>query len=135
MREITKTLTLTAAGKPMEFRLTKLDAFSGAGLLRLIAGLPEGSADLLHFFLALPDDALRALMTTCLQHCEVLLPAGWNPVMTRGEWSWQEAEHDTALCLKLTLEESLWTLQGFFGDGGSTPPQPPAPRPSSPAPR
>ncbi|MBR6914200.1 MAG: hypothetical protein IKN34_10475, partial [Treponema sp.] len=27
-------------GKPMDFRLTKLDAFSGASLLRLLAGLP-----------------------------------------------------------------------------------------------
>jgi hypothetical protein len=56
-------------------------------------------------------------MTTCLQHCEVLLPAGWMPVMTRGEWTYPELEHDTAVCLKLTIEEVLWTLEGFF-DGG-----------------
>jgi len=53
---------------------------------------------------------------------EVMLPAGWNPVMTRGEWSWQEAEHDTLLCMQLTLEEALWTLQGFFGGSDSKPP-------------
>ena len=39
--------------------------------------------------------------------------------MTRGEWSYAELEHDTAVCLKLTLEETLWTLEGFFGGGAS----------------
>jgi hypothetical protein len=65
-------------------------------------------------------------MVTCLQHTEVLLPAGWMPVMTRGEWSFPDLEHDTAVCLKLTIEEALWTLEGFFG-GGS-----PASRPGTP---
>ena len=62
---------------------------------------------------------MRRLMTVCLEHCEVLLPAGWNPVMTRGEWSYVELEHDVAICLKLTIEEVLWTLEGFFGGGAS----------------
>ena len=30
-----------------------------------------------------------------------------------------ELEHDAAVCLKLTLEEAVWTLEGFFGGGGS----------------
>ena len=122
MRQITKTLTLTVDGKIREFRLTKLDSFSGAGLLRLIAGMPEEHVDLLSFFVNLPEESLRKLMVTCLEHSEVLLPAGWMPIITRGEWSWQEAEHDTALCLKLTLEEALWTLQGFFGEAETKPP-------------
>ena len=62
---------------------------------------------------------LRSLMITCLQHCEVLLPAGWMPVMTRGEWTYPELEHDTAVCLKLMIEEVLWTLEGFFEEGAS----------------
>ena len=37
--------------------------------------------------------------------------------MTRGEWTYPELEHDTAVCLKLTIEEVLWTLEGFFGGG------------------
>ena len=116
MREITKTLSVPVDGKPVDFRLTKLDAFSGAALLRLLSRMPDGSAasDLLT---GLPDADLRSLMTVCLQHCEVLLPAGWLPVMTRGEWSWPELEHDTSVCLKLTVEEVLWTLDGFFGGG------------------
>ena len=123
MREITKVLSVPVDGKPMDFRLTKLDAFSGVALLRWMARLPkkendETSIGLL--FSSLSDSDLRNLMTTCLEHCEVLLPAGWMPVMTRGEWSYPELEHDPAVCLKLTIEEALWTLEGFFGGGGST---------------
>ena len=159
MRKITKTISVPVDGKPRDFRLTKLDAFSGASLLRLLASLPErnvegviptmsravrenrdcGSAvrvrfqkaegrmeesqsPALSFFSALSDADLRSLMTVCLEHTEVLLPAGWMPVMTRGEWSYPELEHDPAVCLKLTIEEAIWTLEGFFGGGGSKPP-------------
>ena len=116
MREITKTLTIPADGGNKDFRLTKLDAFSGASLLRMLSRLPAGE-DFAGFFSMLSDEDLRKLMTVCLEHCEVLLPAGWAPVMTRGEWSCIELEHDTAVCLKLTIEEVLWTLEGFFGGG------------------
>jgi len=120
MREITKTLSVPVDGKPRDFRLTKLDAFSGASLLRLMARLPEGGASVEVLLSCLSDMDLRSLMTVCLEHAEVMLPAGWMPVMTRGEWSYPELEHDTAVCLKLTIEEALWTLEGFFGGGGST---------------
>ena len=133
MREITKNLTIPVDGKKLDFRLTKLDAFSGASLLRMLSKLPETSDSVipngsdgsgtafsvLLLFTTLSDADLRSLMTVCLEHCEVLLPAGWNPVMTRGEWSYSELEHDVATCLKLTIEEVLWTLEGFFGDGAS----------------
>ena len=118
MREITKTLSISLNGKPMDFRLKKLDAFSGVMLLRLMTRMPEGGAatDLLS---ALPDADLRSLMTTCLQHIEVLLPAGWYPVMTQGEWGYPELQYEPGICLKLTMEEVVWTLEGFFGEGGS----------------
>ena len=119
LREISRTISVSVDGKPREFRLTKLDAFSGASLLRLMARLPEGGASVEALFSCLSDADLRSLMTVCLEHAEVLLPAGWMPVMTRGEWSYAELEHDTAVCLKLTLEEALWTLEGFFGGGAS----------------
>ena len=122
MREIIKTLSVPVDGKPRDFRLTKLDAFSGASLLRLMARLPEGGASVEALLSCLSDTDLRALMTVCLEHAEVMLPAGWMPVMTRGEWSWPELEHDTAVCLKLTMEEAVWTLEGFFGGGDSKPP-------------
>ena len=114
--EITKNMTVA----PYDFRLTKLDAFSGASLLRLLTN-SEGR-DLQSLFSALPDKDLHALMRTCLEHAEVLLPAGYCPVMTRGEWSYPKISHDLVLCLKLTLEAVLWTLDGFFGEGGLRPP-------------
>ena len=122
MREIMKVLSVSMDGKSMDFRLTKLDAFSGASLLRMLSGMPKdlGDDSVMGFITSLSETDLRSLMTTCLQHCEVLLPAGWMPVMTRGEWTYPELEHDTAVCLKLTIEEVLWTLEGFFGRGGST---------------
>ena len=173
MREITKTIIVPVDGSPKDFRLTKLDAFSGAFLLRLLARLPaegmeqveasnrplagqgnstsrfgteqgDGSCSSglpgtkepstpfcpgtqppapafrpLDLLTLLPESDLRSLMVTCLQHTEVRLPAGWNPVMTRGEWTWPELEHDTGVCLKLTIEEVLWTLKDFFPAGGS----------------
>ncbi len=118
MRTISKTMTIQVDEKKMDFRLTKLDAFSGASLLRMLSRVPVGD-DFLSFFTALPDEDMRRLMTVCLEHCEVLLPAGWNPVMTLGEWSYIELEHDVVTCVRLTVEEVMWTLEGFFGGGAS----------------
>ena len=122
MREISKTISIHVDGKSADFRLTKLDAFSGVALLRMLSRMPKdpGGETVLDFITGLSETDLRSLMVTCLQHTEVLLPAGWMPVMTRGEWSYPELEHDTAICLKLTIEEVLWTLGGFFSGGGST---------------
>lgn len=150
MRQISKVFQLLVDGTPRDFRLTKLDAFSGVALLRLLSKMPaasdrkeisrcarndnsgencapdvipssvEGSPSPVMAFLneiSLPD--LRSLMTVCLEHTEVRLPAGWIPVLTRGEWTYPELEYDTAACLKLTLEEATWTLEGFFGEAGS----------------
>ena len=124
MRQIYKDITLKQDGQDLSFRLTKLDAFSGVSLLRMLSGMPKdpGGETVLDFITGLSEADLRSLMMTCLQHTEVLLPAGWMPVMTRGEWCYPELEHDTAVCLKLCIEEVLWTLEGFFGEGGLRPP-------------
>ena len=118
MRTITKTFQLTIDGQSTDFRLKKLDAFSGVQLMRLLAR-QEGE-DFTGIFLSLPPADIRSLMVSCLNHAEVLLPAGYIPVMTGEDWSWPEAEHDTVTCLKLTMEVALWTLQGFFAEGGPT---------------
>ena len=124
MRDIIKNIQLSIDGKPVDFRLTKLDAFSGAALMQMLARLPVPSGDtdavLSSAFASLPPADLRSFMTACLNHVEVLLPAGYQPVMQGTSWSWPELEHDAVACLKLTLEEALWTLSGFFGEGGST---------------
>ena len=121
MRNIVKNIRLPIDSQQMDFRLTKLDAFSGAELLRLLAKMPEafGSGELLaYMFVSMAPEDLRSVMISCLNHVEVLLPAGYQPIMQGSSWSWPELEHDTATCLKLTLEEALWTLRDFFSEGG-----------------
>ena len=134
MRQITKTLQLPVGGKPFTFRLRKLDALSGACLLRLLARADRnpspdpGAADAPSpdlgelLFSSLSDEELRALMVRCLEQAEVLLDAGWQPVMQLGEWSWSDLQYDPAGALSLTLKEIVWTLDGFFVENGSTSP-------------
>ena len=128
MRQITKDIQLTIDGNPISFRLTKLDAFSGVTLLRLLMRL-EGENDhptLLDLISFLSEEELRSVMTSVLNHTAVLLPAGPHPVMTGPEWGYPELEHDTPSCMKLLLEGISWSLSGFFGEGRSGPGTAPA---------
>ena len=126
LRRISKDLSLTIGGNPLSFRLTKPDAFSGVEILRLLLRLqdarPEESPSVLDLITSLSSDELRSVMTSCLNHVSVLLPAGPNPVMSGSEWGYPELKHDTVSCMKLVLEEIAWALEGFFGDGGSNAP-------------
>ena len=126
MRIITKDIQLPIDGSPTSFRLTKPDAFSGVEILRLLLRLqsakPEENSSVLDLITSLSSDELRSVMTSCLNHISVLLPAGPNPVMTGSEWGWPELKHDTVSCMKLVLEEIAWALEGFFGDGGRNAP-------------
>ena len=126
MRIITKDIQLPIDGSPLSFRLTKPDAFSGVEILRLFLRLqdarPEESPSVLDLITSLSSDELRSVMTFCLNHTEVLLQAGPNPVMSGSEWGYPELKHDTVSCMKLVLEEIAWALEGFFGEGGRTAP-------------
>ena len=123
MRQITKDIRITIDGSPTGFRITKLDAFSGVTLLRLLMRLEEHKANptMLDLIASLSEDELRTVMTAVLNHAEVLLPAGPNPVMTGPEWGYPELEHDTPSCMKLLMDGISWSLSGFFGGGGSKP--------------
>ena len=122
MRQITKDITLTLDGTPVAFRLTKPDAFSGVSLVRLVLRAQEGKPDatVLDLLSGLSEAELKSVLAACLEHTAVLLPAGPNPVMTAGEWTWPELRHDLPACLTLAAEEIAWTLEGFFGEGGQT---------------
>ena len=124
MRIITKDVQLTIDGSQTGFRLTKPDAFSGVEILRLLLRLQDqqSAPSVLDLITSLSSDELRSVMTSCLNHTEVLLPAGPHPVMTGSEWGYPELKHDTISCMKLVLEEITWALEGFFGDGGSDSP-------------
>ena len=145
MRQITKDIEITIDGNAVGFRLTKLDAFSGVMLLRLLMRL-EGQAEqgdgfcrstdveqencprrsaftLLDLISSLSEEELRSVMTSVLNHTAVLLPAGPHPVMTGREWGYPDLEHDTPSCMKLLLEGIAWSLSGFFGAGQSEGPE------------
>ena len=123
MRQITKDIEMTIDGSPQGFRLTKLDAFSGVMLLRLLMRVEEKipRPTMLDLVASLSEAELRSVMTAVLNHTAVLLPAGPHPVMTGAEWGYPELEHDTPSCMKLLLEGIAWTLSGFFGEGQSGP--------------
>ncbi len=121
MRSVLKDIQITVDGNPMGFRLSKLDAFSGVMLLRLLMRLEEKNdhPTLLDLIASLSEEELRSVMTSVLNHVSVLLPAGPNPVMTGSEWGYPELEHDTPACMKLLLEGIAWSLSSFFDEGGS----------------
>lgn len=119
MRQITKDIEITVDGSPIDFRLSKLDAFSGVALLRLMMRLQEESPTLLDLVASLSEEELKSVMTSVLNHVSVLLPAGPHPVMTGPEWGYPELQYDAPACMKLLLEGMAWSLSGFFGGGQS----------------
>ncbi len=121
MKDISKDIQIRIDGSQVGFRLSKLDAFSGVTLLRLLMRLEEKNnrPTMLDLIASLSEEELRSVMTAVLNHVFVLLPAGPQPVMTGSEWGYPELEHDTPSCMKLLLEGVAWSLSGFFGEGGS----------------
>lgn len=119
MRQITKDIEITMDGSQIGFRLSKLDAFSGVALLRLMMRLQEESPTLLDLVSSLSEEELKSVMTSVLNHVSVLLPAGPHPVMTGPEWGYPEIQYDAPACMKLLLEGMAWSLSGFFGGGQS----------------
>ena len=140
MRTITKDIQINIGGSPLGFRLTKLDAFSGIFLLRLLMRLEDNrqkchpeqapaqpkNLTLSDLIASLSEDELRSVLTSVLNHTAVLLPAGPHPVMEGPEWGYPELEHDTPSCMKLLLEGIAWSLSGFFGGGQPGPETAPA---------
>ena len=125
MRNITKTITLPVDGSPTEFRLTKLDAFSGVCLLQTMRRYQpenEESLDSLlnRIFDSLLQSELRSLMVMCLNAVEVQLPAGWQPVLIGEDWGWPDLQYNTRACMALTFQEIIWTLHDFFDESASS---------------
>ena len=116
MRQIAKDIQITIDGTRTGFRLTKLDAFSGARLLKTLSRAKTDN--LQEILLSLPDGEQESLMRTCLRSVFALLPAGPIRVLDQDTWGVPELEYDAWTCLKLTLEVVSWTLEGFFHESG-----------------
>lgn len=85
---------------------------------------PDASAD--SFAEMLPSTLFKmsredftALQKDCLKVCYEVLPAGLTPVIgANGRWGIIGVDTDTGLILRLTIEALLFSLLGFFNDGG-----------------
>ena len=117
MRQISKIISLPIGDETRTFRITKLDAFSGVKVLKLLSvSDADNTQDLM---MSLSDTELMSLMQTCLSHAEVELPAGYIKVWDQGCWGLPELEHETIICFRLVQEVLAWTLSGFFPEDGS----------------
>ena len=117
MREIYKEISLNVGNVDRKFRMKKLDAFSGVKVLKMISASEAGTLQEMIF--SLPEWEMESLMKVCLKHCEVMLPAGWISVYADGCWGMPEMETETMACFRLVQETLAWSLEDFFGDGGS----------------
>ncbi len=121
MRQNTNNISLPLGEETRNFRISKMDAFSGAKLLRLLSARTEEnpSHSLSELLFALPEEDLEKVMRSCLSRVEVSLPAGNLRIWSEDGWGLPELEYDTVTCLKLTLEVMAFTLSGFFPESGS----------------
>lgn len=117
-----KAVTLKVGDTDYAFRLTKLDAFAGAALLRLVCRTDKEESFRSFLLEHLSEQELKNVMTAALEHVEVRLDAGWQPVMQQGEWGWEEIRYDPFTCLALTAEECAFTLGAFFPESGARSP-------------
>ena len=130
MRNIVKNIELPVNGENQSFRITKWDALSSICLLRLANCFMLKHMDCLKFsalaenvFQNMPEQDLKSVSVAALNHVEMLLPAGYQPVMTGSEWGIADLEYDGKTCLKLALESCAWTLRDFFTEGDSKSPK------------
>ena len=145
MREIMKNLELELDGETKYFRITKMDAFSGAYLMKIVTEkampllqeaikMTDGGddeehdaklemklmTDILPRLLASMDmKELKHLMTVCLQTVDLSFPAGYqNVVDARGNFGVAELQYNTAMCLRLMYEVIVYNCSGFFEESG-----------------
>lgn len=143
MREITKNIELEIDGERRQFRITKMDAFGGMYLFKMLTEkcLPvlqkaikavDGSRKrataketenvmsmVPELLSSVSEDDLKTIMTRCLQTVECSLPAGWQAVVDRnGGFGIAELEYDLAGCLNLCYQVIAFNCGGFISGGG-----------------
>ena len=143
MREITKTIKHEVDGKEMSFQIRKMDALHGTYLVKFAtekllplfaqlqgvftpvddkqdekAVIENRTKQVLEIIPKalekLTEDEVINLQRKCLRMVDVLLPAGWQPVMIGDNFGVQELEHDIMLALTLTYDVIEFNLGSFF---------------------
>lgn len=64
---------------------------------------------------ALSEEELTGLIERCLQTVQVMMPAGWQPVMIGHNFGVEELEYDIMTTLLLCYEVIEFNLGSFFG--------------------
>lgn len=122
MRELYKELSLPVNGEQRNFRLRRMDAFSGICILRYLLRLEETkkNPDILDLISSLTDGELLRVFNVCMEYVEIVMPAGNGPVMKDGVWLTPEIQHEIQTCMRIMIASISWNLSGFFGGGGSS---------------
>ena len=141
MREVMKAIRFEIDGEEKDFRITKMNAFDGAYLMKIVTekALPllqeavtrtenetDSNADLKmigelgqRLLSSMDSVELKKLMTICLQTVDMSYPAGYQKVVdSRGNFGVSELEYDTAACLRLVYEVVMFNCAGFFEGSG-----------------
>ena len=141
VRDIMKMVEFEIGGEMKSFRITKMDAFSGSYLMKIvvekampllqdaISGTSEQEDESLNLKLiadTLPKllesmtmDELKKLMVLCLQTVDMSFPAGYQKVVdARGNFGVEDLQYNTAACLRLMYEVIVYNCSGFFEESG-----------------
>ncbi len=93
---------------PKDIKKEEIDAIVKERTAKVMDNLPS-------LLSKLTEDELNFLMKRCLQHVDVLLPAGWQPVMIGDKFGVDELEYDEWAALRLFYEVLEFNLGSFFG--------------------
>ena len=149
MRETVKQVVHKVDDKDVTFQIHKMNALEGGVLLKFVAEkfIPlfntlegvfsepaEGSSEhdvavartslmleiIPKALEKISNDELVDFEKRCLQHVDMMMSAGWQPVMTGMDFGVEEVEYDPFLALILCYEVVQFNFSGFFGGNGLT---------------
>ena len=148
MREITKQVVRKVDGEERTFQIRKMNALNGSLLLKFCAEklipLFSGVQDMLsgadiegkseeevvknrtesvmtmipQALASISDEELISFEERCLKTVDILMPAGWQPVMIGKSFGVEELEYDPVTALLLCYDVLEFNLGSFFGGKG-----------------
>ena len=147
MRETIKKVTHEIDGKECSFQIKKMDALKASFLLKFVTEkllpLLNGAKELFishdendteeevvqkrmdtimtiipQALSSISEAELRNFEIKCLQTVDMLMPAGWQPVMMGDKFGVEEVEYDPMVALMLCYDVVEFNFKGFFGEKG-----------------
>lgn len=154
MRETTKQVVRKVNDEDRTFQIRKMNALSGSVLLKFVAekfmpllgGLQDMFTDNIEdqneeevvnkrmeammtiipqALASISEEELMSFEQRCLNTVDILMPAGWQPVMVGKNFGVEELEYEPITILLLCYDVVEFNLGGFFGGKGLTSLRPP----------